>query len=26
MIHGTPEEIVASDIARKYYLGEDFRL
>lgn len=24
--HGAPEDIVASDIARKYYLGEDFRL
>ncbi|MBI6545593.1 MAG: LPS export ABC transporter ATP-binding protein [Cyanobacteria bacterium NC_groundwater_1444_Ag_S-0.65um_54_12] len=26
LFHGTPEEIVASDIARKHYLGEEFGL
>jgi lipopolysaccharide export system ATP-binding protein len=23
---GTPDEIVSSDLAKKYYLGEDFKL
>ncbi len=26
LFHGTPQEIVASDIARKHYLGEEFGL
>ena len=26
LISGTPEEIVESDIARKFYLGEEFKM
>ena len=25
-IHGTPQEIVENDAARRFYLGEDFKL
>ena len=26
LVHGTPEEIVNSEIARKFYLGEEFKM